>query len=647
MDEKRIVIDDSYIKIFYDYQTYQKYGRPPGAFWEPANKCWAFDLKRITMDKLNSLKNWIIVSQFPTSELRKLEAFINEKQHQLDWVIKIDNGFINIRDTKLTEEQRKSLDAVGFKYNNKWYTWYAKDSIAARVLANKIVGTGLYELKEKPLIREYKLRTYLHPFQHEAYITMLKAYEQGWPGFLLADEMGLGKTVQSIAFAATLLESGDVERCLVITPKSVKHQWASEFKKFENMDSKIYEASGDLHQMLEEKGVILTHFEALKSMVNKVIDSLDEIEKIPSMKNALVIIDEASKIKNMKTANFKISKRLAGDNFKLLLTGTPYENRLEDFKNLMEFITPGFFGYKFFRDYFCILGTVWNQHLEEEIEVVTGYKNLKLFHTIVSPFMLRRVKKEVAKQLPEKIIENYHIDASALQKRIINYVRNLVQTDDEETMFKWIQNLRVIEDDPFLTTNELLLELLPSRESENPKYEALLDILEELDDEEQLIVFTQFAKMAQKIVEKLKTDTNRKVFLLTGEHSHKEDILEKFKKTKGAILCATDTLAYGVNLADVNYLVNIDLPWNPAVWQQRINRIHRLSSTTTKMIYNFVLVATEPETTVEQLVEHHIYEKTKAFTEVVEGGIDRAGLMMIASQFFGVKKGGKKDGRKV
>lgn len=182
--------------------------------------------------------------------------------------------------------------------------------------------------------------------------------------------------------------------------------------------------------------------------------------------------------------------------------------------------------------------------------------------------------------------------------------------------------------------------MLPKKESVPPKIEALLDILENLDDKERLLIFTQFAQVADRIAQFLKkAKVGRDIYVITGATSNKkkEELISKFKEKEGGILIATDTLAYGVNLQFVNYLINYDLPWNPAVVQQRINRIHRLGDKekTTKFIFDFV--AHEPSEkfkTVEKLVEEKLYSKSLEFTIAVEGGEDKTNILNVAKEFF-------------
>lgn len=645
-----IVVDNTFIKFFTDYQTFEKFGRPPNTRWNPHDKCWEIEIKKLpNKEALTALKNWGIQAGANTEDIKKLEELIAKTK---DWTWKIEKpaygkgSFLVVNNKKLDDSQRKLLQKLGFKYSNYYNTWSTSNTFATRSIVSRLIFKEPdLELEKYQLKNAYKLPPYLMPFQRDGVINTLKAYELNWNGYLIADEMGLGKTVQAIAIASILLQKEEIDNVLVICPNSLKLQWKNEFLKFEGIKAKVLDSHPRSFKELYLPGVHIINFEALRQTIYKNIEVQQnnklKVSLIPPLgKRSLVIIDEASKIKNKSTINHKISKQIALESFKILLTGTPYENKLEDFKNILEFLINDFIGYNFFMGNFCITKEIYIKSQYKTVEVIEGFKNLKLFYEIAKPLFIRRVKSEVAKDLPEKIVTRRYIEINETQRNILDTVRKMSFKNQQSELFKWLQHLRVVEDDPFLTSSDEIKQMLPKKESVPPKIEALLDILENLDDKERLLIFTQFAQVADRIAQFLKkAKVGRDIYVITGATSNKkkEELISKFKEKEGGILIATDTLAYGVNLQFVNYLINYDLPWNPAVVQQRINRIHRLGDKekTTKFIFDFV--AHEPSEkfkTVEKLVEEKLYSKSLEFTIAVEGGEDKTNILNVAKEFF-------------
>jgi len=605
------------------YEIYQKYGRPPYCKWNAKEKVWEFALPPQKYEQANAFRNWLLIVGITPDKLYSIDNEL-AKYNNLKWVYKIEGDFVLVNGSKVTPELKNELIHHGFRYNSKTENWYKRKTFYALVVIDKLFNLGMFELNDS-LNLEYP--SYLKPFQRQAVSKAVDAFSRGWKGYLIADEMGLGKTVEALGIAEVLKKMEAIDRVIIVCPKPLRYQWKSEIQRFTGLEADVLDADKESYQKLLEPGMHIIHYEGLKFSVKKWVD-VDDVLPLPP--KTLMILDEASKVKNKTTQNYKIIKKLAKNSFIVLLTGTPYENHLDEFANILELISPEeLFLYPEFREKFCIEKEVYNQKLRRKVSIVVGFKNHKLFNDVVKPLYIRRTKELVAPELPELITSKKYVELSDLQKQLIKVIKN--QSFDKKTiMFTWLQHARVVESNPFLTTAELLRNYLPKDEIIPPKYEVVSGIIEEAGSEK-VIIFTSFEKVANSLAEYL-SSLDYKVYLTTGQVKNKDEVVAKFKQ-KGDVLISTDTLAYGINLQFVNLLINYDLPWNPAVRQQRIGRIHRTGATQTKQVIDLISFAEEFRT-VEMLIENTLYRKELEFSMAVEGKDFETLFEQIAKEFF-------------
>lgn len=468
-------------------------------------------------------------------------------------------------------------------------------NIERELLRATVTPEGAYDLKiDYPFLFDYQCIAAHYIIHKEKY--------------LVADEMGLGKTIQCMPYIDKMYKDG--KKIIILCPSSIAHQWVSEIDRFISLpstnivgmvkDKRLSEYTGD-------SNIIVTTYESFRN----------DLKVLREMKydfsGVCVIADEASKFKNRETGIYKelrlVSQYFAGF---IALTGTPIENDLSNFFNIISVINPKFMTRAEFEDRYCIFNG--------DKQKCTGYRNLKDFIHRIAQIMIRRTKNDVT-ELPPANIQNRIIEMTKEQRVCTNGVRKYFS---ETGNLGCVILLREIANDtgllnPFTSTviqdiqkKGLLPSVIPSASNKIPE---CLDVLKEIGDN-RVIIFTMFTKMAFKLEERLKKE-GYTVKVLHGNDSvdTRNEWVEKFKYNEFQILIATDIFGYGVNLQFCDYMINFDIPWNPAKLNQRIGRIHRQGSDKIKTVINLLC----------EDIDEHVYEVVKSkqdlFDTVVEGKI--------------------------
>lgn len=418
------------------------------------------------------------------------------------------------------------------------------------------------------------IETSLYPYQKEGVRRVVEAGR-----ILLADEMGLGKTVQTIAAAEIFSRHMGVKSVLIICPTSLKYQWQKEIKKFTGRDAIVIEGSPVTRSELYDN-------EALYKIISYGAYSNDS-DEIKLLNPDLVIVDEAQRIKNWKTKTAQAVKSIHSD-FAIVLTGTPLENRIEELHSLMEFVDQYKLGPLFrFLDAHQVL---------DERGKLTGYKNLRDIYKTLDDVLLRRNRQAIIDQLPGRIDKNYYIEMTREQIGEHEYYYDIVSKlvnkwvhqgflseEDREKLLKGLNCMRMVCDSTYI---------LNSNKNHGKKIDELEYLLDDLlqDSGNKIVIFSQWKKMFELVIFLL--DKKNLPFLyLNGDIPAKKrnEIVEEFQ-TDGRIkiFLSTDAGGVGVNLQSANIIINLDLPWNPAVLEQRIGRIYRLGQKKHIRVYNFI-----------------------------------------------------------
>ena len=392
---------------------------------------------------------------------------------------------------------------------------------------------------------------------------------------LLADDMGLGKTLQAIAAAAWLGRNEGVRRTLVVCPASLKHQWKREIERFADAEAVV------VHGPARERAAQY-RAHAPFTIVNYEL-AIRDVSVIPeALAPDLLILDEAQRIKNWRTKTADAIKSIES-RYAFVLTGTPLENRLEDLYSLLQVVD---------RD---VLGPLWHFLLEFHVTdsrgKVLGYRNLSELRRRLAPFLFRRDRRLVRDQLPDRVEErldveltpkqrDLHDDAIAAASTIARRMKKRPLTPSEQKqLMALLQTARMACDAAGLVDEEV---------KGSPKLDELRRLLEELCVEggRKAVVFSQWERMtemAEQVARKLGLGTVR----LHGgvPTARRGALLDRFREDPATqVFLSTDAGGVGLNLQTASVLVNLDLPWNPAVLDQRIARVHRLGQTESTLI---------------------------------------------------------------
>lgn len=419
----------------------------------------------------------------------------------------------------------------------------------------------------------------LKVYQHEGLQWLVDLYNLKL-GALLADDMGLGKTLQALAFLEHLRTQGELGQVLIVVPSSLVYNWESEIAKFTpELPLQIF-TSRDINRV----GVKLEAKEPL--VVVTTYGLLMENDKFLSQyKWNVLIFDEAQNLKNITTKRTSSARMLAA-RFKICMTGTPMENHFGEFYSLMDLIVPGCLGkYDEFR----------RHYVNTEVVLVEDVDDLKLR---TKPLLLRRTKKEILDQLPEKQETRVSIAFEEKQKKIYRDIALAYNEKIQETMkdsgesqvqlqmLTALLRLRQACSDPGALP-QVKYDQTP------PKLEALLDSLQEIiESGESALVFTQFLQTLEH-AEKMLKEASIPVFVLHGAipTKQRQKLLRDFNEySGGAVLIMTlKTGGVGLNLTKASYVFHLEPWWNPSVENQATDRAHRLGQKKAVQVFRYIM----------------------------------------------------------
>lgn len=446
------------------------------------------------------------------------------------------------------------------------------------------------------------LKVQLFPFQQEGVKFAARAGR-----CLMADDMGLGKTIQSIAVAEIYKKVLQTNSVLIICPTSLKYQWKSEIERFTHSSVQIIEGSS--HKRREQYSNNDAYYQIVSyNYIAQDIDFINETLEID-----FVILDEAQRIKNWKTKVSKSVKRL-NSNYTVVLTGTPLENRLEELYSIMQFIDVYQLGplYKFVERY---------QLKNVETGKVIGYQHLHEIKLTLADTLIRRTKAEVLKELPERMDKNLFVPMTLEQREIHDEMQRLVSKlvskwrkfgflneVDRQKLILSLSRMRMVCDSTFI---------IDQRTRKDTKVDELMNIVEEFleTNDSKVVVFSQWERMTRLIAAEFDNKGIEYEYLHGGIPSQKrEKLLKNFKENPNSrIFLSTDTGGVGLNLQSASLVINLDIPWNPAVLEQRIGRVYRLGQNRNVSVINLVSTGT---------IEHKILDVLKFKSSMASGVLD-------------------------
>jgi len=441
--------------------------------------------------------------------------------------------------------------------------------------------------------------TRLYPYQKDGVIRILEAGR-----VLLADDMGLGKTIQTIAAIELFHKHLNINKILIICPTSLKYQWKSEIEKFTGRKSTIVEG------LIHKRKDLYAQTDLIKIISYGA--GRNDLEFIYAWKPDLVIIDEAQRIKNWKTQTAQSVKKIRSE-YLIVLTGTPLENRIDEIHSIVEYIDRYRLGALFkFLD---------NHQVTDENGKLTGYRNLRNINKTLEEILIRRTKKEIAGQLPNRVDKNFFVEMTGEQMADHNSYYDHVS----QLVNKWIRTGHLSEEEKqqlliYLNCMRMVCDstyLLNTNTDHGNKIGEITGIIEELTENpgNKLVIFSQWKRMFDLLIKEL-NKRNLSFEYLNGDipASQRNTIIERFEKDQELkIFLSTDAGGVGVNLQSANILINMDLPWNPGVLEQRIGRIYRLGQKKHINVFNFI-----SRGTIEHRILYLLDFKKSVFTGVIE-----------------------------
>jgi superfamily II DNA or RNA helicase len=453
---------------------------------------------------------------------------------------------------------------------------------ATRALFKKLASLDEIKKAKKPR----GLKATLRPYQEQG-LSWLRFIHEIGSGGVLADDMGLGKTIQTIALLLSLhtdKETGPV-KALIVAPTSVVTNWQREIERFgPALKVALWHGAGRKEQedQLKDAHVVITSYALLRR----------DLELLKSLKLDYAILDEAQAIKNAQSATANAAKEL-NTRHRLALTGTPIENRLSEIWSIFDFVSPG------------LLGTL--QKFEERYARPIDQgdsKQAARLRAVIHPFILRRTKLEVAKDLPEKLEFNQIIDMAPEQRaiylQVLREVRAQVMGEVERVglaksqlhILAGLTKLRQAACDPRLLG-------LPRQlgDEDSGKLAALRELVEEVEaGGHKVLIFSQFVSMLKLVAAALDQDKIRYEYL-DGSTTDRPARIDRFQSdpTIPVFLISLKAGGSGLNLTAADTVIHFDPWWNPAVEDQATDRAHRIGQDKVVSVYRLVAAGTIEE----------------------------------------------------
>lgn len=435
-----------------------------------------------------------------------------------------------------------------------------------------------------------RVRLRLHPYQEEG-ARFLALTGRAF----LADDMGLGKTVQAVVATLLLRERAGLRRALVVCPASLKHQWRHEIAKTCGEEARIVD--GPRADRLAayrrwRSGFLVLNYELI----------LRDLEAIRQAEPDLVILDEAQRIKNWSTKTARAVKLLRSPHA-FVLTGTPLENRLLELHSLVEFLHRR------------AAGPRWRllpfHAVTESRGRVIAYEGLDVLRGRLRAFFLRRERRAVQHQLPERTDNTFWTGMGSAQLRpyrkhaataaaVLGRPQPL-RPQDVRALLRALTSMRILcnahaQYDWDRYAAQVRHGAGDARSLDSPKLEEFTRVLEDLLDESdrKIVVFSQWKRMlrlAHFAVRGLldRRDLRAEVFHGGLTSSARAEMLDEFRRDpEFRVMFSTDAGGLGLNLQEASVVVNLEVPWNPAVLEQRIGRVHRMGQQRSVQVLHFV-----------------------------------------------------------
>lgn len=449
-------------------------------------------------------------------------------------------------------------------------------------------------------------------------------------GFLIGDSPGLGKSIQSLGIALQRKKNGDISSCLIICLAALKYNWLAEIEKFTKERALVIDgtpeerkkkwcAEGYFFKIVNYEIVVKDLFvEKLENIprnyrpdyerkcTQRLSEEEIEYRKYLQKQFDMIIVDEIHAIKTHKSQRSRALKQLQAK-YRLGLSGTPIDGRLEELHSIFGFLKPGLFESKSrFMERHAIFDNFGNPK---------AYIHVQEVRDKIVPYYIRRQKEKVLKDLPEKLHKDIYVELGKAEYKVYKDIIKGAHEITEEDQAA----IRVLRTRQFLDFPELL-----NLHNKSDKFLALSDLLTELVDEnkEKVIIFTQYKQVLDLLYFNLKSRYN--ILQIHGDVGAKEriEIVDKFNnEVKWQILIGTDAMSTGLNIGGANSVVNFEDNFSPAIMQQRSDRAHRATTKHNVTVYRFIC-----KNTIEENVRKVLGDKIDLNNSVLDENCTEFGV---------------------
>lgn len=456
------------------------------------------------------------------------------------------------------------------------------------------------DMKSKCQIKP-ELNAILKPYQKDGVAWLDSMYQRGF-GCCLADDMGLGKTLQTIVFLSGRRLKANAP-VLIVVPKIVLYNWGKEIQSFMPEQKYIFVYDKfDYSSTVQNDQWYLTTYETL----------INHEEYFRSINYDTVVLDEAHYIKNYKTKRYEAIENLNAE-FILALTGTPIENNIEELWALLYMMNPGLFGKH-------------ADFMKKFSDIHENEKKMEQMKKIIAPFVLRRTKGQVLKELPQKTERYIYCNMGPEQKKIYETLLTATQNELREKPSRYIikDNAAILQ--ALLYLRELCTDpdLLPPGMGETDdcgscKFELFKDYAEcVISENGKLIIYSLFPKALQRLKQWC-DQRGWNTYYIDGTTNNRQEIVDKFEQQPtGLFFISLKAGGVGLSLVSCQYVIIYDPWWNSAVEQQAADRVYRIGQEKPVFIYHFL---------VKDSIEEKIYELQKKKKILSETILDKSGVI--------------------
>ncbi len=529
--------------------------------------------------------------------------FVNVTGEELESLLELKKG-LHLTDTQL---KQSSIEIPRFRA--LYLDAELRDKASMPVNRNKefkALVRNMKTVEDNDFDIPVSLENVLREYQKRGYLWIKTLQHNGFGG-ILADDMGLGKTLQVICYLLSeYLEAApqDNRRALIVCPASLVYNWKIETSRFApqltvRMVVGTAQERMEVIQSVGNKDILITSYDLLKR----------DIEYYDQIKFHSQIIDEAQYIKNFNTQAARAVKQI-NSGFKLALTGTPIENRLSELWSIFDYLMPGFlYSYQRFRD-------------ELEIPIIQKGDEaaVRRLQRMITPFVLRRLKKDVLTDLPEKLEESIYAKMQGEQQKLydahVKKLQILLGKQSEEEfknsklqLLSELTKLRQLCCDPAL--------LYEDYTAVSTKMELCMDLIQNaVSGGHKILLFSQFTSMLERLQQCLIME-NISFYSLTGATTkeNRTRLVETFNQDDTSVFCISlKAGGTGLNLTSADIVIHFDPWWNLAVQNQATDRAHRIGQKNIVSVYKLIVQGTVEENIMK------LQDKKKDLAEQVLGG---------------------------